>query len=149
MRPLDWAVLIGTIVAIIGWGLWKGGEQDGRYLPQGGPRSEVWTIGLSIMATQASAITFLSMPGQAYTDGMGFIQFYFGLPVAMVLLSASSCPCYYRLNVYTAYEYLETRFDRKTRQLTAILSLSRGFAAGFSIDAPAIVLSTVSAGRCN
>ena len=96
------------------------------------------------MATQASAITFLSMPGQAYEDGMGFVQFYFGLPIAMVILSAVIVPIYYRLKVYTAYEYLETRFDRKTRQLTALLFLlSRGLGAGISIYAPAIVLSTV------
>ena len=96
------------------------------------------------MATQASAITFLSMPGQAYQDGMGFIQFYFGLPIAMIILSAVIVPIYYRLKVYTAYEYLETRFDRKTRQLVALLFLlSRGLGAGISIYAPAIVLSTV------
>ena len=103
-----------------------------------------WTIGLSVMATQASAITFLSMPGQAYEDGMGFVQFYFGLPIAMVLLSAIIVPIYYRLQVYTAYEYLEQRFDRRTRQFTALLFLvSRGLAAGLAIYAPAIVLSAV------
>jgi Na+/proline symporter len=145
MRTLDWAVLVGTLVAIVGWGLWKerGAKTAEAYLT-GGRDQKWWTIGLSIMATQASAITFLSMPGQAYTQGMGFIQFYFGLPIAMVILSAVIVPVYYRLKVYTAYEYLETRFDRKTRQLTAMLFLlSRGLAAGISIYAPAIVLSTV------
>jgi SSS family transporter len=145
MRPLDWVVLVGTIALIIGWGTWKerGVTTSEAYL-RGGRDAKWWTIGLSIMATQASAITFLSMPGQAYEDGMGFVQFYFGLPIAMVLLSALIVPIYYRLKVYTAYEYLEQRFDRKTRQLTALLFLiSRGLAAGISIYAPAIVLSTV------
>src|SRR4051812_14715942 len=145
MKALDWAVLVGTLAAIIGWGTWKERHvtTTDAYL-RGGRDLKWWTIGLSIMATQASAITFLSMPGQAYEDGMGFIQFYFGLPVAMVILSAVFIPIYYRLKVYTAYEYLESRFDRKTRQLTALLFLlSRGLAAGISIYAPAIVLSTV------
>jgi Na+/proline symporter len=145
MSGLDWIVLIGTLTGIIGWGLWKErravtaevylrGERDLRW----------WTVGLSVMATQASAITFLSMPGQAYEDWLGFVQFYFGLPVAMVLLSAFVLPSYYGLGVHTAYEYLEGRFDRKTRQLTALLFLlSRGLAAGVSIYAPAIVLSAV------
>jgi SSS family transporter len=145
MSNLDWAVLLGTLAAVIGWGLWKErravtaevylrGERDLRW----------WTVGLSVMATQASAITFLSMPGQAYEDGLGFVQFYFGLPVAMVLLSAFVLPSYFGLGVHTAYEFLEGRFDRKTRQLTALLFLlSRGLAAGVSIYAPAIVLSAV------
>src|SRR6185369_8823253 len=102
------------------------------------------TIGLSVMATQASAITFLSTPGQAYTDGMRFLQFYFGLPLAMVVLSVAFVPRFYGLRVYTAYELLETRFDRKTRQLAAFLFLvQRGLSAGITIYAPAIVLSTV------
>jgi solute:Na+ symporter, SSS family len=145
MKPLDWAVLVGTLGVIVAYGTWKerGVKTAEQYL-RGGRDLKWWTIGLSIMATQASAITFLSMPGQAYQDGMGFVQFYFGLPVAMVLLSALIVPIYYRLKVYTAYEYLEGRFDRKTRQLTAFLFLlSRGLAAGISIYAPAIVLSTV------
>jgi SSS family solute:Na+ symporter len=145
MRPLDWAVLLGTIALIVAYGIWRerGVKTSEQYL-RGDGNLRWWTIGLSIMATQASAITFLSLPGQAYEDGMGFIQFYFGLPVAMVLLSWIVLPIYYRLKVYTAYEYLETRFDRKTRQLTALLFLiSRGLAAGVSIYAPAIVLSTV------
>ncbi len=149
MKSLDWAVLIGTLVLIVGWGSWpylskKRAIKTADMYLRGGRDLRWWTIGLSIMATQASAITFLSMPGQAYQDGLGFIQFYFGLPIAMVILSAFIVPIYYRLKVYTAYEYLETRFDRKTRQLVALLFLlSRGLAAGISIYAPAIVLSTV------
>ena len=145
MRALDWAVLVGTLALIVGWGAWKErGTKTAEVYLRGGHSMRWWTIGLSIMATQASAITFLSMPGQAYQDGLGFVQFYFGLPVAMVILSALIVPIYYRLKVYTAYEYLETRFDRKTRQLTAgLFLLSRGLAAGISIYAPAIVLSTV------
>jgi Na+/proline symporter len=145
MRALDWAVLAGTLVLVVGWGAWKGrGVKSAEVYLRGGRDLRWWTIGLSVMATQASAITFLSVPGQAYQDGMGFVQFYFGLPLAMVLLSAVILPIYYRLKVYTAYEYLETRFDRKTRQLTAFLFLlSRGLGAGISIYAPAIVLSTV------
>jgi Na+/proline symporter len=103
-----------------------------------------WTIGLSIMATQASAITFLSTPGQAYEDGMRFIQFYFGLPVAMIILSVTFIPIYYKLKVYTAYEFLENRFDLKTRTLAALLFLTqRGLAAGITIYAPSIILSTL------
>src|SRR5581483_5725201 len=109
-----------------------------------GEGERFWTIGLSIRARQASAITFLSTPGQAYEDGLCFIQFYVGLPVAMVLLASFVLPIYRQLNVYTAYEYLESRFDRKTRQLTAGLFLvSRGLAAGLSLYAPALVLTAV------
>lgn len=145
MKPLDWVVLVGTIAVIVGWGTWRErGIKTSSVYMRGGRDMRWWTIGLSIMATQASAITFLSMPGQAYEDGLGFVQFYFGLPVAMVLLSAFIVPIYYKLNIHTAYEYLERRFDQKTRQLTAFLFLlSRGLAAGISIYAPAIVLSTV------
>ncbi|HUJ26896.1 MAG TPA: sodium:solute symporter [Myxococcales bacterium] len=144
MRTLDWAVLIATVLAIVSWGVWKTRRirTADAYLRGEGDR--FWTIGLSIMATQASAITFLSMPGQAYDDGLGFIQFYFGLPIAMVLLAWFVLPVYRRLRVYTAYEYLESRFDRKTRQLTAALFLvSRGLAAGLSLYAPALVLTAV------
>jgi Na+/proline symporter len=145
LRTADWAVLVLTIVTIVGWGLWKErGAKTAEVYLTGGRESKWWTIGLSIMATQASAITFLSMPGQAYTDGLGFVQFYLGQPVALVLLAAFVVPIYYRLKVYTAYEYLEKRFDRKTRLLTAMLFLlSRGLATGIAIYAPAIVLSTV------
>ncbi len=110
----------------------------------GGYRDHWLTIGLAVMATQASAITFLSMPGQAYEDGMRFVQFYFGLPIAMVVLSVAFVPRFYRLRVLTAYEYLEGRFDLKTRQLAAFLFLlQRGLSAGITIYAPAIVLSKV------
>ena len=145
MKPLDWAVLAGTLLLIVGYGAWKTRRvTTADAWLRGGNDLKWWTIGLSIMATQASAITFLSMPGQAYEDGLGFVQFYFGLPVAMVILSATIVPIYHRLKVYTAYEYLETRFDLKTRQLTAFLFLlQRGLAAGISIYAPAIILSTV------
>jgi solute:Na+ symporter, SSS family len=145
MSALDIVVLFGTLGTIIGVGLWKerGVKTAEQYL-RGGNDAKWWTIGLSIMATQASAITFLSMPGQAFEDGMGFVQFYFGQPIAMVLLAAFIVPIFYRLKVYTAYEYLQSRFDRKTRELTALLFLiSRGLAAGVSIYAPAIVLSAV------
>jgi Na+/proline symporter len=109
-----------------------------------GNKDNWWTIGLSIMATQASAITFLSTPGQAYEDGMRFIQFYFGLPLAMIIISIAFVPIYYKLKVYTAYEYLENRFDLKTRTLTALLFIvQRGLAAGITIYAPAIILSTL------
>jgi Na+/proline symporter len=145
MRWIDWAVLIGTVTAIVAYGTWKtrGIKSVSSYL-RGGSDTKWYTIGLSIMATQASAITFLSVPGQAYEDGMSYVQFYFGLPIAMVLLSATIVPLYYRLKVFTAYEYLEKRFDLKTRLLTAfIFLLQRGLAAGISIYAPAIILSTV------
>jgi Na+/proline symporter len=138
VKAVDWVVLTATLTVIVGYGVWKTrGERNAENYLRGGHDLPWWTIGLSIMATQASAITFLSMPGQAYEDGMGFLQFYFGLPIAMVLLSATIVPIYYRLKVYTAYEYLEKRFDRKTRQLTAFLFLlSRGLGAAISIYAP-------------
>ncbi len=146
MNTLDWIVLIVTQVLIIAYGVWKTRKQSKNlqgYLLS--DRDMNWfTIGLSIMATQASAITFLSTPGQAFGNGMGFIQFYFGLPIAMVILSITAVPIYHKLNVYTAYEYLENRFDLKTRSLGAALFLTqRGLAAGLSIYAPAIILSTV------
>ena len=143
MSILDWIVLVGTLAAIVGYGIWKArGKQDmARYL-RGGNQDRWHTIGLSVMATQASAITFLSTPGQAYQDGMRFIQFYFGLPLAMIVLSIVFLPRYFQLHVYTAYEFLEGRFDRKTRQLTAFLFLlQRGLSAGITIYAPAIILS--------
>jgi solute:Na+ symporter, SSS family len=145
VSTLDWILLVGTIVFIAGYGTWKtrGIKNIEGYFR--GDNSEGWlTIGLSIMATQASAITFLSMPGQAYEDGMRFVQFYFGLPLAMVILSIFVVPIYYRSKVFTAYEYLEKRFDLKTRQLTAFLFLvQRGIATGITIYAPAIILSSV------
>lgn len=145
MQLLDWIVLIGTLVFIVSYGVYKtrGIDKVQDYL-RGGNQAHWWTIGISVMATQASAITFLSTPGQAYHDGMGFVQFYFGLPIAMVIICIVFIPIYYRLKVYTAYEYLESRFDLKTRLLTAILFLiQRGLAAGITIFAPAIILSAV------
>jgi len=110
----------------------------------GNNEAKWWTVGLSVMATQASAITFMSTPGQAYHDGMGFVQMYFGLPLAMIIICATFIPIYHKLKVYTAYEFLENRFDLKTRTLTALLFLiQRGLAAGITIYAPAIILSTI------
>jgi len=145
MSALDWIVLFGTLSAIVAYGIWKTRHPQGSATFMHGGYADNWaTIGLSVMATQASAITFLSTPGQAYTDGMRFLQFYFGLPLAMVVLSIAFVPRFYGLRVVTAYEYLESRFDRKTRQLAALLFLvQRGLSAGITIYAPAIVLSTV------
>lgn len=145
MQQIDWIVLIGTLLFIVLYGTWKSRQQRdvGDYL-KGGSTAHWWTIGLSVMATQASAITFLSTPGQAYHDGMGFVQFYFGLPIAMVIICLVFIPIYHRLKVFTAYEYLESRFDKKTRTLTAILFLiQRGLACGITIFAPSIILSAV------
>lgn len=145
MSYIDWAVLLGTLISITAYGIYKtrGSNNMESYI-LGDKSLKWWTIGLSIMATQASAITFLSTPGQAFEDGMGFVQFYFGLPIAMVILSITAIPIYYRLKVYTAYEYLEGRFDLKTRSLAAVLFLvQRGLAAGITIYAPAIILSTI------
>jgi Na+/proline symporter len=144
MSTLDWAVLFFTLVSIAVYGMYKtrGKQSLETYLK--GNKDNWWTIGLSIMATQASAITFLSTPGQAYEDGMRFIQFYFGLPLAMIIISVAFVPIYYKLKVYTAYEYLENRFDLKTRTLTALLFIvQRGLAAGITIYAPSIILSTL------
>ncbi|HMN90533.1 MAG TPA: sodium:solute symporter [Saprospiraceae bacterium] len=145
MNTLDWIVMLGTLLGIVVYGLWKTRHiRTSRSYLRGDDDLKWWTIGLSIMATQASAITFLSTPGQAYDDGMRFVQFYFGMPLAMVFLCVVVLPIYYRLKVYTAYEYLETRFDLKTRTLTAILFLiSRGLAAGLTIYAPSIILSAI------
>lgn len=145
MSPLDWVVLFGTLFAIVGFGVWKTRQQQSvnDYL-RGGNSMNWLTIGLSVMATQASAITFLSAPGLGYEKGLGFVQFYFGLPLALVIISVFIIPIYYRLKVYTAYEYLENRFDLKTRLLAAFLFLvQRGLAAGLTIFAPAIILSTI------
>lgn len=145
MNALDWIVMLGTLFAIVAYGIWKTRhvKTSQSYL-RGDDDLKWWTIGLSIMATQASAITFLSTPGQAYADGMRFVQFYFGMPIAMVFLCIVVLPIYYRLKVYTAYEYLENRFDLKTRTLTAILFLvGRGLAAGLTIYAPSIILSAI------
>src|SRR5208283_5008121 len=140
MSSLDWLVLVGTLGAIVGYGVYKTrGRQDMASYLRGGYREKWHTIGLSVMATQASAVTFLSTPGQAFEDGMRFVQFYFGLPLAMIVLSIAFIPRYFHLRVYTAYEFLESRFDLKTRQLAAFLFLLlRGLSAGITIYAPAI-----------
>lgn len=145
MEQLDWFVLSGTLLFIVVYGVWKTqGSKNVTDFIKGGNEAQWWTIGLSVMATQASAITFLSTPGQAFHSGMGFVQFYFGLPIAMVVICLVFIPIYYRLNVFTAYEFLEARFDLKTRTVTAILFLiQRGLAAGITIFAPAIILSAV------
>jgi solute:Na+ symporter, SSS family len=145
MSLLDWIILFGTLAVIVGYGVYKTqGQNSTQAYLKGNDDMNWWTIGLSIMATQASAITFLSTPGQAYEDGMRFIQFYFGLPIAMIILSVTFVPIFYKLKVYTAYEFLENRFDLKTRVLAALLFLlQRGLAAGITIYAPSIILSTL------
>lgn len=143
MSALDWVVLIGSVLAVASYGVWQSRATSARGHLRG--ENLHWpTIGLSIMATQASAVTFLSVPGQAYEDGMRFVQFYFGLPLAMVVICVVFVPIYHRLQVWTAYEYLEQRFDVRVRVLAALLfMIGRGLAAGISIYAPAIVLSAV------
>lgn len=145
MSAIDWWVLLGTITFIVVYGTWKTRKSknlEGYLLADN--KMRWWAVGLSIMGTQASAITFLSLPGQAYQDGMRFVQFYFGLPLAMIIISITAVPIYSRLKVYTAYEYLETRFDLKTRTLASFFFLlQRGFSTGITIYAPAIVLSTI------
>jgi len=145
MHPIDWLVMLIVLLLIVGYGVYKTRNINSAesYL-LGDKDLPWWTIGLSIMATQASAITFLSTPGQAFEEGMDFAQFYIGLPVAMILLSIFVLPIYYKLNVYTAYEYLEGRFDLKTRSLTALFFLlQRGLSAGLTIYAPSIILSNI------
>ncbi|HVP49311.1 MAG TPA: hypothetical protein VMT32_22115 [Bryobacteraceae bacterium] len=145
MRLLDWLVLIGTLSGIVLYGLYKGRGSDtvNKYLLAG--KTMPWyAMALSIMATQASAITFISTTGQAYVDGMRFVQFYFGLPLAMVIICATAVPLFHRANVYTAYEYLERRFDAKTRALaSAVFLIQRGLSVGLSLYAPAIVLAVI------
>jgi SSS family solute:Na+ symporter len=145
VRPLDWVVMFSWLTFIVSYGLYRGRGSTtmNKYLLAG--KSMPWyAMGLSIMATQASAITFISTTGQSYTDGMRFVQFYFGLPIAMVILCATAVPIFHRANVYTAYEYLEQRFDSKTRSLVSLIFLlQRGLAAGISIYAPAVVLSVI------
>ena len=145
MHNLDWFVLTFTLLVIVLYGTIKtsGAKTANDYI-KAGNEAKWWTIGLSVMATQASAITFLSTPGQAYNDGLGFVQFYFGLPIAVVIVCTIFIPIYHKLKVYTAYEFLESRFDLKTRSLTAILFLiQRSLSASITIFAPAIILSTV------
>jgi len=145
MQQLDWIVLSVTLLFIVAYGVYKtkGSANVEEYI-LGNKETPWWTVGLSVMATQASAITFLSTPGQAYHDGMGFVQFYFGLPIAMVVISMTFIPIYHKLKVYTAYEYLEQRFDLKTRSFTSILFLiQRGLGTGLTIYAPSIILSSI------
>ncbi|WP_231717814.1 sodium:solute symporter [Nonlabens sp. YIK11] len=144
LSMVDWFILASTLAFIVLYGVYKtrGKQTSEQYIKGGDARW--WTVGLSVMATQASAITFLSTPGQAYTDGMEFVQFYFGLPIAVIIICVTFIPIYHKLKVYTAYEFLEKRFDVKTRSLASILFLiQRGLAAGITIYAPAIILSAV------
>tara|TARA_B100000925_G_scaffold40699_1_gene26534 strand:- start:832 stop:2490 length:1659 start_codon:yes stop_codon:yes gene_type:complete len=145
MSLVDWLVLSFTLIFIITYGIWKNySHKNIKDYIKGGNKASWLTVGLSVMATQASAITFLSTPGQGFNDGMGFIQFYFGLPFAIIIICIFFIPVYHKLNLFTAYEFLEKRFDLKTRTLTSILFLiQRGLAAGITIYAPAIILSVV------
>ncbi|PYM52849.1 MAG: sodium:solute symporter [Candidatus Rokuibacteriota bacterium] len=145
MNAADWAVLLGTIVGIAAYGFWRTRHVRSLNTYMRGDAAIGWgTIGLSVMATQASAITFLSIPGQGFESGIGFVQNYFGLPLALIIVCAVFLPMYRRLNVYTAYQFLGQRFDEKTRLLGAGLFLvQRGLAAGVTIYAPAIIISTV------
>jgi len=145
MQVIDWVVLIITLFFIVFYGAWKTrGSKNVQDYILGNNETPWYTVGISVMATQASAITFLSTPGQAFNDGMGFVQFYFGLPLAMIIICITFIPIYHRLKVYTVYEFLEQRFDLKTRSLAAILFLiQRGFSTGITIYAPAIVLSSI------
>lgn len=145
MHWIDWIVLVGSLTFIVVYGIWKTRAiRSTEAFLLGDKEMPYWVIGLSIMATQASAITFLSTPGQAYSSGMGFVQFYFGLPIAMIILAVFILPLYHKMKVYTAYEYLETRLGRPSRVLTALLFLiQRGLAAGITIYAPAIILSAI------
>ncbi len=145
MSLLDFMVVVVSVVGIAAYGVWQGRGRPGLSHYLKGDRRTGWaTIGLSVMATQASAVTFLSMPGQGYQDGLGFVQNYFGAPLALILIAAVFLPIYRRLDVYTAYEYLGRRFDAKTRLLgAALFLLQRGLQAGITVYAPAIILSTV------
>ena len=146
MQQIDWIILVITLLFIVIYGVWKtkGSTANVKEYILGNNETPWWTVGLSVMATQASAITFLSTPGQAYHDGMGFVQFYFGLPIAMVVISMTFIPIYHKLKVFTAYEYLEERFDLKTRSLASILFLvQRGLGTGITIYAPSIILSSI------
>jgi Na+/proline symporter len=142
---LDWLVLVGSQFLVVAYGVWKGRRANTLEGYMLSDRSMKWqTVLFSIMATQASAITFISTPGQAYVDGMRFVQFYLGLPIGMIVLSVTAVPIYHRLKVYTAYEYLEGRFDLKTRALAASLFLlQRGLSAGLTIFAPSLILSII------
>ena len=145
MRPVDWLVLLATLAGMVLYGLWRarGSNSVDKYLLAG--KTMPWyAMALSIMATQASAVTFISTTGQSYVDGMRFVQFYFGLPLAMVIISATAVPIFHRANVYTAYEYLERRFDSRTRALVSVIFLiQRGLALGITLYAPAVVLTVI------
>ncbi len=145
MSNIDWIVMCGFLLFIVAYGTWKSrGSKNVKEFLLANKSTPWYTVALSIMATQASAITFLSTPGQAYIDGMRFVQFYIGLPIAMIVLSITAVPLYHKLNVFTAYEYLETRFDLKNRALGSFLFLiQRGLAAGFTIFAPALIISAI------
>ena len=145
MRPLDWVVLCAWLAFLISYGLWRSrGSNTVNQFLLAGKMMPWYAMGLSIMATQAGAITFISTPGQGYVDGMRFVQLYLGLPVAMVILAATVVPIFHRAKVYTAYEYLEQRFDAKTRALVSIIFLiERGLSAGVALAAPGIVLSAI------
>jgi Na+/proline symporter len=145
MKQIDWIILVVTLLSIVVYGVYKtkGSKNVEDYI-LGNKQTNWWTVGLSVMATQASAITFLSTPGQAYHDGMGFVQFYFGLPIAMVVICFTFIPIYHKLKVFTAYEYLENRFDLRTRTLASLLFMvQRGLGTGLTIYAPSIILSTL------
>jgi Na+/proline symporter len=145
MSSIDWVVLSSFLTFVVVYGIWKTrGQRDIKDYLLANRATPWYMVTLSIMATQASAITFLSTPGQAYVDGMRFVQFYLGLPIAMIILSVTAVPLFHRLKVYTAYEYLEGRFDLKNRVLGSVLFLiQRGLAAGFTILAPALILSVI------
>lgn len=145
MSTLDWGVFLSTLIGVIVYGLWRGrGNASADDYLRAGQSMPWYTVLLGVMATQASAITFLSAPGQAFTDGMRFVQYYFGLPLAMIVISVVFIPMFRRINAYTAYEFLEQRFDRRTRLTTSVLFLlSRGLSTGISIYAPSIIVATL------
>ena len=145
MRPTDWAVMAVSLASVIFYGLWRSrGEQTTKRFMLANNQMPWYAMALSIMATQASAITFISTTGQSYVDGMRFVQFYFGLPIAMILISAIAVPIYHRTKVYTAYEYLEQRFDAKTRALVgSVFLIQRGLGVGVALAAPAVVMTVI------
>jgi Na+/proline symporter len=145
MRTIDWVVLFGWLIFLTGFGLYRGrGSRDVNQFLLAGKSMPWYAMGLSILATQASAITFISTTGQGYVDGLRFVQFYFGLPLAMIVISMIAVPVFHRAKVYTAYEFLEARFDSKTRALVSgIFVIQRGLSAGIGLYAPAVALSAV------
>ena len=145
MSVPDWIVLLTTLIGIVWYGVWRGrGNHNADSYLRAGQQLPWYAVLFGVMATQASAITFLSAPGQAFTDGMRFVQYYFGLPIAMIVICVTFIPLFRKYNIYTAYEYLEQRFDRKTRVFaSALFLLSRGLSTGISIYAPSIILSSI------